>query len=70
MAAAAGRRRRAGPASAAAPTWSARTLRVLGAQAYAEDPLRPLRLVRLAAELGFAPDERDRAADRRRRAAA
>jgi len=33
-------------------------LRVLGAQAYAEDPLRPLRLVRLAAELGFAPDDR------------
>ena len=33
------------------------TLRVLGEQAYAEDPLRPLRLVRLAAELGFAPDE-------------
>lgn len=32
------------------------TLRVLGAAAYAEDPLRPLRLVRLAAELGFAPD--------------
>jgi len=31
-------------------------LRVLGEQAYADDPLRPLRLVRLAAELGFAPD--------------
>jgi poly(A) polymerase len=29
------------------------TLRVLGAQAYASDPLRPLRLVRFAAELGF-----------------
>jgi len=34
----------------------ARRLRVLGAQAYEDDPLRPLRLVRLAAELGFAPD--------------
>jgi len=32
----------------------ARTLRVLGPSAYAEDPLRPLRLARLAAELGFA----------------
>ncbi|MBA2506763.1 MAG: HDIG domain-containing protein [Thermoleophilaceae bacterium] len=32
-------------------------LRVLGAEAYAADPLRPLRLVRLAGELGFAPDE-------------
>ncbi len=31
-------------------------LRVLGEQAYAEDPLRPLRMVRLVAELGFAPD--------------
>ncbi len=34
-----------------------RTLSVLGEQAYADDPLRPLRLVRLAAELGFTPDE-------------
>lgn len=34
-----------------------RTLRVLGRQAYADDPLRPLRLVRLAAELGFTPDD-------------
>jgi poly(A) polymerase len=33
-----------------------RTLRVLGAQAYESDPLRPLRLARFAAELGFAPD--------------
>lgn len=32
-------------------------LRVLGPQAYDQDPLRPLRLVRLAAELGFSPDE-------------
>ena len=31
-------------------------LRVLGAQAYDDDPLRALRLVRLAAELGLAPD--------------
>ncbi|NLT06730.1 MAG: HDIG domain-containing protein [Solirubrobacterales bacterium] len=31
-------------------------LRVLGAAAYDADPLRPLRLVRLAAELGMAPD--------------
>ncbi len=34
----------------------ARRLRVLGAQAYDHDPLRALRLVRLAAELGLAPD--------------
>jgi tRNA nucleotidyltransferase/poly(A) polymerase len=33
----------------------ARTLRVLGRLAYEADPLRPLRLVRLAGELGFAP---------------
>jgi poly(A) polymerase len=32
------------------------TLRVLGRQAYESDPLRPLRLARFAAELGFAPD--------------
>jgi poly(A) polymerase len=32
------------------------TLRVLGAPAYESDPLRPLRLVRLAAELGFTSD--------------
>lgn len=31
-------------------------LRVLGPGAYAADPLRPLRLVRLATELGLAPD--------------
>ena len=31
-------------------------LRVLGPAAYAADPLRPLRLVRLAAELGMGPD--------------
>jgi putative nucleotidyltransferase with HDIG domain len=31
-------------------------LRVLGAGAYAADPLRPLRLVRLHAELGLVPD--------------
>jgi poly(A) polymerase len=34
----------------------ARTLRVVGARAYAEDPLRPLRLARFAAELLFSPD--------------
>ena len=33
-----------------------RTLRVLGPQAYETDPLRALRLVRLAAELGFTSD--------------
>jgi poly(A) polymerase len=34
----------------------ARTLRVLGPGAYENDALRPLRLARFAAELGFAPD--------------
>ena len=34
----------------------ARVLRVLGAHAYEADPLRALRLVRLAAELGLDPD--------------
>jgi poly(A) polymerase len=34
-----------------------RTLRVLGPEAYEQDPLRPLRLARFAAELGFEPDE-------------
>ena len=34
----------------------ARTLRVLGRAAYESDPLRPLRLARFAAELGFSPD--------------
>ncbi len=34
----------------------ARVLRVLGPQAYERDPLRPLRLARFAAELGFEPD--------------
>jgi len=33
-----------------------RLLRVVGPSAYDEDPLRPLRLARLAAELGFAPE--------------
>jgi hypothetical protein len=32
-------------------------LRVLGEQAYTDDPLRPLRLVRLATELSLEPDE-------------
>jgi poly(A) polymerase len=34
----------------------ARVLRVLGPEAYERDPLRPLRLARFAAELGFEPD--------------
>jgi poly(A) polymerase len=34
----------------------ARVLRVLGEHAYTDDPLRPLRLARLAAVLGFEPD--------------
>ena len=34
----------------------ARVLRVLGPGAYERDPLRPLRLARFAAELGFEPD--------------
>lgn len=33
-----------------------RRIRVLGESAYADDPLRPLRLVRFAAELEFTPD--------------
>ena len=33
-----------------------RTLRVIGPEAYENDPLRPLRLARFAAELGFDPD--------------
>jgi poly(A) polymerase len=33
-----------------------RTLRVIGPESYENDPLRPLRLARFAAELGFAPD--------------
>ena len=33
-----------------------RTLRVIGPEAYERDPLRPLRLARFAAELGFRPD--------------
>jgi len=33
-----------------------RTLRVIGPEAYESDPLRPLRLARFAAELGFLPD--------------
>jgi poly(A) polymerase len=34
----------------------ARSLRVIGPEAYESDPLRPLRLARFAAELGFAPE--------------
>jgi putative nucleotidyltransferase with HDIG domain len=34
----------------------ARVLRVLGERSYADDALRPLRLVRIATELGFAPE--------------
>jgi poly(A) polymerase len=33
-----------------------RTLRVIGPESYESDPLRPLRLARFAAELGFRPD--------------
>jgi poly(A) polymerase len=33
-----------------------RTLRVIGPESYERDPLRPLRLARFAAELGFQPD--------------
>jgi poly(A) polymerase len=33
-----------------------RTLRVIGRESYESDPLRPLRLARFAAELGFRPD--------------
>jgi poly(A) polymerase len=33
-----------------------RVLRVIGPEAYETDPLRPLRMARFAAELGFAPD--------------
>jgi poly(A) polymerase len=33
-----------------------RTLRVIGPESYERDPLRPLRLARFAAELGFTPD--------------
>ena len=33
-----------------------RTLRVIGPESYENDPLRPLRLARFAAELGFQPD--------------
>jgi len=36
---------------------AAGVLRVLGASAYGDDALRPLRLARLAAELGLAPDD-------------
>jgi poly(A) polymerase len=34
-----------------------RTLRVIGPESYEADPLRPLRLARFAAELGFEPDD-------------
>ena len=34
-----------------------RTLRVIGPESYENDPLRPLRLARFAAELGFQPDQ-------------
>lgn len=45
------------------PDLERRTLRAIGgdsveASSYASDPLRPLRLARLATELGFAPDAR------------
>jgi poly(A) polymerase len=38
------------------PDLEARTLRVIGPQAYESDPLRALRLARFVAELGFDPD--------------
>ncbi len=41
------------------------TLRVIGEQAYRDDPLRPLRLPRLAAQLGFVPDAQTAALTRR-----
>jgi putative nucleotidyltransferase with HDIG domain len=49
------------------PDLDAGILRVLSPAAYESDPLRPLRLARLAAELGFAPDG---ATERHTRAAA
>jgi poly(A) polymerase len=38
------------------PDLERRILRVIGPEAYESDPLRPLRLARFAAELGFEPD--------------
>ena len=38
------------------PDIESRTLRVIGPESYESDPLRPLRLARFAAELGFRPD--------------
>jgi poly(A) polymerase len=38
----------------------ARALRVVGERSYSEDPLRTLRMARLACELGFSVDERTR----------
>ena len=54
--------------TAAAPTSSGALLRVLGEQAYERDPLRPLRLARLATELSLRARRGDRAADRATRA--
>ena len=47
----------------------ARVLRVLGEQAYSDDPLRPLRLPRFAATLGFSPDAETAELTRRHAAA-
>lgn len=46
-----------------------KTMRVLGERAYRDDALRPLRLVRLATSLGFAPDAATAAATRKYAAA-
>lgn len=47
----------------------ARLLRVLGESAYVDDPLRPLRMARFAAQLQFAPDKETIALTRKHAAA-
>ena len=56
MAAAARRRRARSTRTAARADLAARRLRAVGPRAFADDPLRALRLVRLAAELGLQPE--------------